>query len=120
MLLLYILLLGMLAAFTAYARHLQSTVITLEQQIPGAAGKVATPGQQTLRTLTLVLGWPAALGIGMLFGCAQSLRRHGATMVLVGSSGFVDNALRTVGAHEIIPFAETMEDALRLARQSRS
>jgi hypothetical protein len=67
MLLLYILLLGMLAAFTAYARHLQSTVITLEQQIPGAAGRIATPGQQTLRTLTLVLGWPAALGIGMLF-----------------------------------------------------
>ena len=67
MLLLYILLLGMLAAFTAYARHLQSTVITLEQQIPGAAGTVATPGQQTLHTLTLVLGWPAALGTGMLF-----------------------------------------------------
>jgi hypothetical protein len=67
MLLLYILLLGALAAFTAYARHLQSTVITLEQQIPGASGRIATPGQQTLRTLTLVLGWPAALGIGMLF-----------------------------------------------------
>ena len=67
MLLLYILLLGLLAAFTAYARHLQSTVITLEQQIPGAAGRVATPRQQTLRTLGLVLGWPAALGIGMLF-----------------------------------------------------
>ena len=67
MLLLYILLLGLLAAFTAYARHLQSTVITLEQQIPGAAGIVATPRQQTLRTLGLVLGWPTALGIGMLF-----------------------------------------------------
>jgi hypothetical protein len=66
MLLLYILLLGALAAFTAYARHLQSTVITLEQQIPGASGRIATPGQQTLRTLTLVLGWPAALGVGML------------------------------------------------------
>jgi hypothetical protein len=67
MLLLYVLLLGALAAFTAYARHLQSTVITLEQRIPGASGRIATPGQQTLRTLTLVLGWPAALGIGMLF-----------------------------------------------------
>jgi hypothetical protein len=67
MLLLYILLLGLLAALTAYARHLQSTVITLEQQIPGAAGTIATPRQQTLRTLSLVLGWPAALGIGMLF-----------------------------------------------------
>jgi hypothetical protein len=58
---------SLVLAFTAYARHLQSTVITLEQQIPGAAGRIATPGQQTLRTLTLVLGWPAALGIGMLF-----------------------------------------------------
>jgi hypothetical protein len=36
----YILLLGMLAAFTAYARHLLTTVITLE--IPSAAGRVAT------------------------------------------------------------------------------
>ena len=67
MLLLYILLLGMLAAFTAYVRHLQSTVITLEQQIPGAAGILATPRQQALCTLGLVLGWPAVLGIGMLF-----------------------------------------------------
>ena len=67
MLLLYILLLGLLAAFTAYGRHLQSTVITLEQQIPGAAGIIATPRQQALRTLGLVLGWPAVLGIGMLF-----------------------------------------------------
>jgi NADH dehydrogenase FAD-containing subunit len=41
-------------------------------------------------------------------------------MVLLGSTGFVDNALRTVGADEVIPFADTMEDALRLARQSRS
>ena len=61
-----------------------------------------------------------SLGIGMLFGCAKSLRRYGAVMVLLGSTGFVDNALRTVGAHEIIPFADTMEDAFRLARQSRS
>jgi hypothetical protein len=67
MLLLYILLLGGLAAFTAHARHLQSTVLTLEQHIPGATGTMATPRQQTLRTLGLVLGWPAALGIGMLF-----------------------------------------------------
>jgi hypothetical protein len=64
MLLLYLLLLGMLAAFTAYTRHLQSTV---KQQIPGAAGRIATPRQQTLRILALVLGWPAALGLGMLF-----------------------------------------------------
>jgi hypothetical protein len=67
MLLLYILLLGLLAAFTAYTRHFQSTVIAIEQQIPGGPGIVATPKQQTMRTALLVLGWPAALGIGMLF-----------------------------------------------------
>jgi hypothetical protein len=67
MLLLYILLLGLLAALTAYTRHVQSTVITLEQQIQGGAGTIVTPRQQTIRTALLVLGWPAALGIGMLF-----------------------------------------------------
>jgi hypothetical protein len=67
LLLLYILLLGALAAFTAYTRNFQSTVITLEQQIPGGAGTIVTPWRQTLRTIGLVLGWPAALGIGLLF-----------------------------------------------------
>jgi len=66
------------------------------------------------------LDFITSLGIGMLFGCAKSLRRHGATMVIIGSSGFVDNALRTVGVNEVIPFADSMEDALRLARETRS
>lgn len=61
-----------------------------------------------------------SLGIGMLFGCAKSLRRRGRTMVLLGSTGFVDTTLRTVGVHEAIPFAATMEEALRLVRDSRS
>ena len=65
------------------------------------------------------LDFITSLGIGMLFGCAKSLRRHGATMVIIGSSGFVDNALRTVGVNEVIPFADSMEDALRLARETR-
>ncbi len=60
-----------------------------------------------------------SLGIGMLFGCAKSLRRKGHTMVLVGSTGFVDNALRTVGVHEVIPLADTVEDALREVRGKR-
>jgi hypothetical protein len=41
MVLLYILLPGLLAALAADMRHLQSTVITLEQRIPGAAGILA-------------------------------------------------------------------------------
>lgn len=66
------------------------------------------------------LDFITSLGIGMLFGCAKALRRHGATMVLVGSTGFVDHALRTVGVNDVIPFADSMEDALRLARETRS
>lgn len=61
-----------------------------------------------------------SLGIGMLFGCAKSLRRKGYTMVILGSAGFVGAALRTVGMDEVVPFATTMEEALRLARDSRS
>jgi anti-anti-sigma factor len=57
-----------------------------------------------------------SLGIGMLFGCAKSLRRRGRTMVLLGSNGFVDTTLRTVGVHEAIPFATTLEEALQLVR----
>ncbi len=57
-----------------------------------------------------------SLGIGMLFGCAQSLRRKGHTMVIAGSNGFVDAALRTVGVNEVIPFAETADAAARIAR----
>jgi hypothetical protein len=66
MLLLYCLLLGLLAALTAYTRNFQSTLIALGQQI-AAAGAVPTPGWQTLRTIALVLAWPAAMGFGMLF-----------------------------------------------------
>ncbi len=60
-----------------------------------------------------------SIGIGMLFGCAKSLRRKGHTMVLLGSYGFVDAALRTVGVHEVVPFAATLEEALQLARGAR-
>jgi anti-sigma B factor antagonist len=61
-----------------------------------------------------------SLGVGMLFGCARTLTRKGHTMVLLGSNGFVDTTLRVVGMHEVIPFADTLEDALRLTRSSRS
>jgi hypothetical protein len=66
MLVLYILVLALLAAFTAYTRNFQSTVIGLGQQI-GAAAAALTPRQQSLRTIALVMAWPAAIGIGMIF-----------------------------------------------------
>lgn len=76
-------------------------------------------GRSTIVDLSQ-LEFITSLGIGMLFGCAKSLRRKGRTMVLLGSTGFVDTTLRTVGVHEVIPFATTMEEALRLVRDSRS
>lgn len=66
MLLLYILLLGLLAALTAYTRNFQGSLIKLGQQVV-ATGALPTPRWQTLRTIGLVLGWPAVLGLGMLF-----------------------------------------------------
>jgi hypothetical protein len=66
MLLLYLLLLGLLAMLTAYTRNVQSTLITLGQQI-AAPGALPTPRRQALRTMVLVLAWPAAMGFGMLF-----------------------------------------------------
>jgi len=66
MLILYILLLGLLAALTAYTRNFQSTVIELGQQIT-VAGASLSPWHQSLRTVALVIAWPAAIGLGMLF-----------------------------------------------------
>jgi anti-anti-sigma factor len=81
-------------------------------------GETAAHGRPAIVDLS-GLEFITSLGIGMLFGCAKSLRRKGHTMVILGSHGFVDNALRTVGVHEVIPLADTLEDALREVRGSR-
>jgi anti-anti-sigma factor len=61
-----------------------------------------------------------SLGIGMLFGCARSLNLKGHKLIILGSTGFVDTTLRVVGMHDVIPFADTWEEAMRLARNSGS
>ncbi len=81
-------------------------------------GETAARNQSAIVDLSQ-LEFITSLGIGMLFGCAKSLRRKGRAFVVLGSSGFVDAALRTVGVHEVIPFATTFEEAIRLARDSR-
>jgi anti-anti-sigma factor len=81
-------------------------------------GETAARRQSAIVDLSR-LEFITSLGIGMLFGCAKSLRRNGHTMVILGSTGFVDNVLRTVGVHEVVPFATTLEEALRLARDGR-
>jgi phosphatidylglycerophosphate synthase len=67
MLLLYFVLLGALALFTAYTRNFQRTIVELGSEVgASASGRLMTRGQW-LRTLALLAGWPLAIGIGMLF-----------------------------------------------------
>src|SRR6476619_730361 len=54
----------------------------------------------------------ASLGMGMLISCAQSLRRKGHPMVLVGATGDVETALRTAGIDKAIPMAADVDEAL--------
>jgi hypothetical protein len=67
MLLLYLLLLGALALFTPYTRNFQRTVVELGSRIGESASAGLMPRGQRLRTMTLLAGWPGALGFGMLF-----------------------------------------------------
>jgi len=67
MLVLYVLLLGALALFTAYTRNFQRTIVSLGAGLDSGEGAVLAPRVQLLRTLGMLLGWPAALGFGMLF-----------------------------------------------------
>jgi len=67
MLVLYVLLLGALALFTAYTRNFQRTIVGLGAGLDSGEGAVLAPRVQLLRTLGMLLGWPAALGFGMLF-----------------------------------------------------
>lgn len=57
------------------------------------------------------LDFIATLGMGMLIGCARSLQRHGAKMVLLGPQSLVEKALTTAGIDQVIPIAATREQA---------
>jgi predicted anti-sigma-YlaC factor YlaD len=67
MLVLYVLLLGALALFTAYTRNFQRTIVGIGAALDSSEGAALAPRVQLLRTLGLLLAWPAALGLGMLF-----------------------------------------------------
>jgi anti-anti-sigma factor len=62
------------------------------------------------------LDYITSLGIGMLLGCAKTLRNKGHQLVLVAPIPGVEHVLRTVGMHEVVPIASNAEEALRLAR----
>jgi hypothetical protein len=67
MLVLYLLLLGALALFTAYTRNFQSTIVALSSHLDEAAGAHLVSGAQRLRTTGLLVGWPVAVALGVLF-----------------------------------------------------
>jgi hypothetical protein len=67
MLALYILLLGALALFTAYTRNFQRTIVALGAGLDGGLGASVAPRAQTWRTLAVLLAWPAAAGVALLF-----------------------------------------------------
>ena len=60
------------------------------------------------------LEYIASLGMGMLISCAQSLKRKGHAMVLVGAYGDVDTAQRRAGIDQAIPMAADVDEALRI------
>ena len=66
MLALYVLLLGALALFTAYTRNFQRTIVAIDAELGGGSGGAVTPRLQILRTLAVLLAWPAAVGVAML------------------------------------------------------
>lgn len=67
MMVLFLLLLGALALLTAYTRNFQRTVVALESHFGAGAGAHLMPEAQRLRTMALLAGWLAAVGLGVLF-----------------------------------------------------
>ena len=76
-------------------------------------GATAARPQPAIVDLT-GLEYIASLGMGMLISCAQSLRRKGHPMVLVGANGDVDTALRRAGIDQAIPMAADIDQALSI------
>lgn len=58
-----------------------------------------------------------SLGMGMLVGNAQALRRFSVVMVIVDPQPRVEAALNAAGINQIIPIAHGLEEAERLLRE---
>jgi anti-anti-sigma factor len=55
-----------------------------------------------------------SLGMGMFVSCAQSLRRFRANMVLLNPQPLVEEAMRSVGLHQAVPIAQSLEEAINI------
>jgi anti-anti-sigma factor len=60
------------------------------------------------------LDFIASLAMGMFISCANSLRRHGAKMVLLDPQPAIEESLTVVGLHQAIPIAHGLDEAMRL------
>jgi hypothetical protein len=117
MLLLYLVLLGSLALFTAYTRNFQRTIVELGGKVDAtASGRLMTRGQR-LRTMALLAGWPLAIGFGMLFVAwwkAMTLA-VGAFLILVPLLGAFTP--RAESKHYVVRIRDDLRD--RIARGGR-
>ncbi|MFT5523898.1 MAG: anti-sigma B factor antagonist [Pirellulaceae bacterium] len=73
----------------------------------------AIQGQPSLVDLSQ-LEFISSLGMGMLISCSQSLRRHGARMVLLCPSQDVEEVLRLSRFEELMPICHSLAEALQI------
>jgi anti-anti-sigma factor len=59
------------------------------------------------------LAFISSLGIGMLISCAKSLERHKVRFVLYGAQDLVEEVMKVVGLHQIVPLVKTQEEAMQ-------
>ena len=55
-------------------------------------------------------------GINMLTQCYTSLKKNGVKMVLVNPQDFVEQALRNVALHRLIPIVRNLDEAMEFLR----
>ena len=55
-------------------------------------------------------------GINMLTQCYSSLKSHGVKMILVNPQDLVEQALRNVGLHKLIPIVRNRDEAMEHLR----
>jgi hypothetical protein len=120
MLVLYLLLLGAVALLTAYTRNFQRTVVTLAADLGSVHGPVLTPRRQLLRTLAVLLAWPAVFGIGLVFFAWWK-----ATALAVGAFLFLVPALgaltpRALAAHYLEAIRADLERRLAAGGEDSS
>lgn len=63
------------------------------------------------------VGFISSAGLGVLLGCNSLAEELGKKLVLFGASGEVRKAMELVGLIDMLPYAQTQDEALKLAAQ---